>query len=496
MKCIFIIPPWTHKDSHFEALQDTIAGFWPPLGILYIAAVLREAGYEVKAYDGARFTMRGMVEVLKNENPDFLGVSCVAKLWERAKELMSDVREVLPKVKIAAGGQGPTFLKERCLKECNALDYVVVNEGEYSTLKLLDRIKNSESLSGLLGVYYRDNNEIKFHGDYPFTEDLDSIPFPAIDLLDCKWYVPSVGQYKRLPVGEMMTSRGCPNSCIYCFKIGGDQIRMRSPENIIEEMQRWIDLFEIREMKFWDENFTHDRERVAKICEGMIKKREKYGKQWDVIWSCSGRIDGVDKDLLKLMKRSGCHYIQYGIESGVQKNLDMIGKKITLDQIRETVALTHKYGISMINTFILGIPGETYEEALETIKFAHELNSDYVEFFPCTPFPGTRLYNDIEKYGRLLEPDITKLGMHLLPFVPYTMDENKLRYLQQAAFKGYYMRPSYIWQRLKKIRSWTDVKINLAGLRAILKMNPKKYASSGNMEEPIPTFPVVEKSSC
>ena len=463
MRIALCIPPWDFTDTHFESLQTLVAGKWPPSGILYIAAMLRQEGHDIRIFDGIFYDMETMLRDVEAYRPDVLGISTVALLWKRAKRLARRIKERLPDLFVMAGGQGPSALMERALQECDALDAVAYLEGEHTAVEVLQRLQEGRGLAGVQGTIYRDADTVVTNPPRPLIEDLDALPFPAVELIDVARYTPSLGQYIRLPIGEITSSRGCVNECLYCYKIGGSRIRLRSAENVVDEMEYWVRTFQVREIKFWDENFAYDADRVMAICD-EIRRRHL-----DIVWSASARVDAVKRDVLQAMKSAGCWCIQYGIESGVQKNLDTIRKNTDLQMIRRAVRLTGEAGIQMINTFILGIPGETVDEALQTIDFAIELNSEFVEFFPCTPFPGTDLARDIDRFGRLVAP-LDQMGMHRLPFVPFTMTEEVLENVRNLAWRRYYLRPRYVSKMLLNIRTPFDVKVRIDGLRAVLSM--------------------------
>jgi radical SAM superfamily enzyme YgiQ (UPF0313 family) len=221
----------------------------------------------------------------------------------------------------------------------------------------------------------------------------------------------------------------------------------------------------VREIKFWDEHFALDRERTIGICEEILRRNLKI-----VFW-CSARVDGVDEGLLRMMKRAGCWCINYGMETGVDKNLRTLNKEATVEQGREAVLLTHRLGIDTMGTYVFGIPGETYDEGLETIRFACSLNHFYVEFFPLTPFPGTELYKNAPLYGHINVP-LERLGMLFkgAPFVPYTMSAEQIVDLLDRAYTMYYARPSFVLRRMARIREWYDVQAMFFGGLSIARM--------------------------
>lgn len=463
MKCALVVPSWRHNDTHMDALVSTIAGLWPPTGILYLASALMREGHEVMVLDGALLFKDEILKMLKDEKPDFVGISSVYPLWEKAKETAFRVKEVLPECFLAVGGQAPTHLKEKCFEDCEVIDAVLLGEGEEIICRLASGLEKDMDYTRVWGTIVKKDGRLYDNGGHGIVKDLDSLPFPAYELIDIAKYRPSIGLFKRLPIVATFTSRGCPNQCIYCSKIAGRTIRCKSPERIGEELEYYVKAFGVKEVKFFDDLFTYDKERAIRVCEEIRRRK------LPIVWSASSRVDTIDRELLLEMKRAGCWYIHYGIESGVQKNLDALRKGTTVEQIREVVRLTHSIGLHTFTSYILGIPGETVEEAEQTIKFACELNSLFSEFFNCTPFPGTELYENVHQYG-VMKAEIDQVGMHLNSFHPFTMDEEQMKKLRRKAFLKFYLRWGNIFKQIRSVESFQDVHYKLLGLKAIVKL--------------------------
>ncbi len=469
MKIVLIVPPWTYKDIRAEDTQG-IAGAWPPVGTLYIASVLKQSGHEVVFFEGAFYDRQEMVKKIIEEEPDVLGAFVIAMFWDRTKKLFRELKEQYPDVFIVAGGHGPTALKERCLEECDELDAVVLEEGEYTMRELTENLSRGRSLRGVKGAIVREGGEIISNPKRPFIKNLDELPFPDMDLAELKRYRPSYGQVMNEPALQVISSRGCINACLYCFRMMGKKlIRFRSPENVADEIEYYVEKYGAKDIKFWDECFTLDKERVLGICDEILTRGLR------VNWWISARADYVDKEMLRMMKRAGCWCINFGVESGVQKNLDVLRKNLTVEQIRTAVKSAHAAGIKTFTTYILGIPGETFDEGLKTIDLAIELNSFITEFFPLSPFPGTDLWNDADKYGEILR-DMTDIGLlkQEIPFRPFTMTKEDVAELRRLAYRKFYIRPRYFLTYLKGIRTWFDVKAMFHGALALLKISRNK----------------------
>ncbi len=419
MKCALVIPAWVPEDIFSSKTASSQINYWQPLGTLYVAAVLQKAGHDVRFFNGAFTTHEQILRDLKDFNPGFIGIYSTTFGWKKAKKTAADFRKIFQNnVFICAGGPYPIAMQEACLADGGkSFDAIVYGEGEMASLEIVERLESGKGLDGVNGVIYRDGERIIRNPERPLITDLDSLPFPARELLgDSNKYIPPPATYKRKPVAVLMTSRGCNRRCIYCFQIDKDRksgIRYRSVENVLAEIEYCIEQG-YREIKFIDDTLAADYDRAMSLAKG-IKARGL-----DFTWFASACVNQVDKPLLQAFKDAGCWAILFGAESGVQKNLNAIRKGTTLEQIRNAVRAAQDVGIKVNTPFLFGIPGETFEEGLQTIDFAIALNPDMANFHAITPFPGTYLYDNLEKYGTMSDElsDFTYQGA---AFIPYTM---------------------------------------------------------------------------
>jgi len=450
------MPAWSHRQSHPAALRKLGTGFWTPISLLYPAGRIRR-DHDVRVLDGGFYTIDGLLQTIASLKPDVVGFYCSTVLWNVSREQIAACRRLLPFAHITVGGPLPTVIKQEYLEHSPECDSVVVGEGEETLAELLDRLAEGESLEGVAGTVYRRNGEIIENPARPFIQDLDSLPSPAWDLINVKDYTPPIGLYTKKPVVTGLTSRGCHHRCLYCYKWGGYTIRFRSPEPVVEEMEYLVRRFGVKEIRFWDDTFAADKARVLKMAE-LVARR---GVRVDV--SIGTRADTLDAEVVAALKQIGVYNIIIGVETGVQKNLEMLRKGQTLEQVREAVHLVHKAGIRTFLTSIFGTPGETYEEGLETIRFVRSMKPDAAHFFTLCPFPGTDLYRDLPRYGRVAEGDYSKFGMHTLPFEPYTMTRAQIEKLRRKAFITTTLYPGFILKRLLRLRSWEEAKILVRG---------------------------------
>ncbi len=469
MRCALVMPSWLLEDVFPEKTSKAQANYWQPLNMLYLGACLEREGYEVKFFDGSFLAHDTILERLRKFRPDFVGVYSNAFLWPRAKKTAEDIKEKVDEsIHVTCGGPYPTAMGAKLLEE-SRFDSIVVGEGEIAATELAKKVEAGEEPRGVKGVSYRSRSgEIVRNPPAPLIEDLDSLPFPARHLLENPFlYLPPLGNYRRKPVAIVMTSRGCDARCIYCFQPDKERkVRYRSVENVMQEIEQCLDMG-YREIRFLDDNFCRDYKRVMRICE-EIKKRGL-----DFTWYVSARVNHVDKPLLKAMKDAGCWAVLFGIESGVQKNLNTLRKGITLDQVRRAVKSAKEVGLHVHGSFILGIPGETFEEGLKTIEFAIELDPDTANFHTLVPFPGTELYDRVNEYGRLIG-DWERFTFDGTPFVPHTMSVEELERLRSIAFRRFYVRPRYMIKRLLKVRTADDLRVLYIGMKSLFWLMVKK----------------------
>jgi len=485
MKCALVIPAWVPEDIFSSKTASSQINYWQPLGTLYVAAVLQRAGHEVRFFNGAFTTHEQIVRDLKAFDPGFIGIYSTTFGWKKAKKTATDFRDMFQqRAFICAGGPYPIAMQEACLADGGkSFDAIVCGEGEMTSLEIVERLESGKDLEGVQGVIYREGEEIIKNPARPLIEDLDSLPFPARELLgDSNKYIPPPATYRRKPVAVLMTSRGCNRRCIYCFQIDKERksgIRYRGVENVLAEIEHCLQQG-YREIKFIDDTLAADYDRAMTLAT-EIKKRKL-----DFTWFASACVNQVDKPLLQAFKDAGCWAILFGAESGVQKNLNAIRKGTTPDQIRRAVKAAQEVGLRVNTPFLFGIPGETFEEGLQTIDFAIDLNPDMANFHAITPFPGTYLYDNLEKYGTISD-DLSDFTYQGAAFIPYSMTREEILKLRQIAFKRFYSRPSFILKKLLELRTPHDFSTALKSLRSLFWIWTKNDIFNKKDREP-PAF--------
>ncbi|MFH1235111.1 MAG: radical SAM protein, partial [Candidatus Diapherotrites archaeon] len=346
---------------------------------------------------------------------------------------------------------------------------VCVGEGEETLREVAERIEKKRSLKGLKGIVYRGpKGKILENPRRPMLENLDLLPFPAFELFDLKRYIPLPNQYMRLPLANMITSRGCSYAkCTFCFEAGifGHKFRRQSPERVVRDIKRLVQKYGVKEISFWDDNFVVGKDWLESFAK--LLEKEKLG----ISWSCYAKVSLVNPEILSIMKKAGCWIIFYGIEAGDQKLLDTIRKGITIKQIKQAIEWTEKAGIESRGAFMLALPGETPALAEKTIKLALSLPLDYAQFALTTPYPGSVLFRQCSEEGKI-NYDFTRYGSFEPVFIPKAYkSEKELKALLKSAYRRFYFRPSYVWRRLSRVRSFEDIKRNFEGLLFLVGMN-------------------------
>lgn len=419
-----------------------------PLGLGYLASYLQRAGIEVSILDAhlRKLDAARIAAALPREKPRLIGVTAYTPRCAEAYRVAEVCKRVYSSVEVVAGGPHASAVPDEAL-ETGAIDYVVRGEGEEALLMLA----KGQDPSEIPGLSWRRDGKITHSGDARPLQDLDALPFPAYDLLDPRRYGVTVGRAYRSPAASIIASRGCPYSCHFCQAPRlGKSFRIRSAENVLSEMELLKDRYGVLEFAFQDDVLTANRKNLLDLCQLML--RRKLG----VSWSCLSRVDNVDREMLSVMKASGCRQVGFGVESGSDDVLRSIGKNTTVDQARTAVRLAKEAGLETVTYFILGLPGETHETIQNTLRLSRELGPDYCLYNIAVPLPGTRLYEEASRDGRLATSDWSR----------YTASEAILSvpglsadYIEQSyrrAYTSFYLDPRFLLRRVKKIRSVSE----------------------------------------
>jgi radical SAM superfamily enzyme YgiQ (UPF0313 family) len=322
--------------------------------------------------------------------PHLVGITAMTSAYHRALDSAALLKAQLGRP-IVIGGPHATVYPERILREAPAIDYVVRGEGEETTLELVRALEGRNGdLGAIRGLSYRVRGAVVSNPDRELIEDLDALPFPARHLFELEHY--GLRTPEGRPMVTILSSRGCPYNCAYCFKgVVGRTYRQRSPENITEELRQVVGRYGIRDFYFIDDLFTLDVQRLDALVEQFITE------ELDIRWQCLARVDRVSAEILRKMYSAGCRRIHYGIESGNEGILKRIGKGFALQQVTQAVQWTRDAGIQTKGYFMLGLPCDTEQTMRQTVDLAVSLDLDEAMFSLTTPFPGTRLWDELVK---------------------------------------------------------------------------------------------------
>lgn len=437
---VLVNPPVTGKERY-----GALAGggeYMPPLGLANLAAFIRQHGYSVKIVDCCvlKLTLADVVKQILSYKPKYVGITAVTISINKAAALAKMLKEQKPNLKIILGGCHISVLPEETMKGFSQFDIGVLGEGELTIVELLRVLQESSSLDNVKGIIFRGNGMLKINEMRPLIEDLDSLPFPAWDLLPdiTKFYRPSGFSFKRLPITSLVTLRGCPMRCTFCNDGPfARTVRMNSPEYVIEMIKFLQRNYGIKGFAIFDGTFVIDKERTINICELMIKEK------LNLTWSCNGRINLMTREILKLMKRAGCWLIAYGIESGSQQILDFIQKDIDLTKAYQVISWTREEGILAKGYFMIGNLKENEESIRSTLNFALRSGLDLFSVTYFTPLPGTLDYMRAKHYGKF-NNNWYLLSFHNIVFIPQGLDKETIHFYRQYLVKRFYLRSRII----------------------------------------------------
>jgi anaerobic magnesium-protoporphyrin IX monomethyl ester cyclase len=458
MRVLLVNPPIDAVLQHGQVSPVTAYLFYnsAPLGILYIAAVLEEAGVQVGAIDAAaeHLDVAGTVRRILAFRPDVLGITSTTVGFESATWLAEAAKAARPGLPIVLGGPHVTLLPDRAM-ERPCFDVGVIDEGEATMLELVRHYAgDGPGLDDVPGTVRRVGGTLAFTPPRPLLKDLDTLPFPARHLLPPNLYRPIPIDEHGMPKYAMITSRGCPHRCVFCQK-SGSSYRSHSPGRIVDELEHVIRDYGVKDVAFVDSLFCLSHRRVNGICDEIVRRGVK------VSWTCSSRVEVVDKPLLQAMKDAGCWRTRFGIESGSDRVLDFISKGITKETIRNAITWADEVGLKPKAFFILGHLPDTRETIEETIAFAcslplHDITVQINTLLPETPQMEI-FEREGERYGRLVAESTDRSSFWEPTFVPWGLEPEDLVRYHRKFYRDFYFRPAVIRRHLATMGSVRDV---------------------------------------
>ena len=471
---VLIVPPlsleqrYGREMKHFGAVTE-------PLGLAYLAANLETHHIPVSIIDGAaeELSWQDIRRRIRDLKPSLIGLSLLTPSFEVVQQLCGQLKAEFQDTSIILGGPHCTALPEQTLKEIPGADLVCMGEGE-ETLVAVAGDRSNTGWEDILGICYRTPDRgIRKNPPRPFIRNIDEIPMPARHLLPMDRYRLTASRTSGdAYCPTIIVARGCPFGCTYCSHTFGRKIRFHSIGRILEEIHWLIQNYDIRQLNIEADTLTANKKFVRGLCRALISG----GLSTRLKWTCESRVDTVDADILKLMKRAGCWQISYGFETGSQRLLDHINKSVTLEQMRETMAATRRAGISVRGFFMLGLPTESREESRETIRFARELDPLWAQFTLTTPYPGTPMFAQLCREKKIRNFDWKNYNTWSgwkdngnLPFIAEGRRVEELLALQKTALRQFYMRPRVFLRFLLSVRSPSDFMKYALGLWVLVK---------------------------
>ncbi|MHA1336650.1 MAG: B12-binding domain-containing radical SAM protein [Promethearchaeota archaeon] len=468
---VLLINPYIIPNTLFYGFMKKIGSNLPPLGLAYLASYLEENNHIVKIIDNKieKYDLKTLLRIIDKFEPDIIGINSITTHLLHTIYTAKFLKKNLKNIKIVVGGPHASAKPIELLNFCKEIDYIIVGEGEIGLNCLLNNLSHPDRIKNIPGLVFRNKRGLIFKNNPILIKDINILPFPARHLLPMEKYRPSIINYKNLPSRSLITTRGCPYNCSYCFKIS-KIIRSNNPKKIINEILILENQYNAKELIFWDDCFTFNKIRLLKLFQLMKKNNV------DLPWMAMSRIDNVSKKFLLELKKNNCWRLGFGIESGSPYVLRKLNKKINLRKAKEIIQFCRKIGIETKIFMMIGNAYDNYKTIKQTIHIAKKLNPDIVQYSYFVPFPQTKDFHyiiehfnnfDPQYYFKRVYPDYHNLNKPI--FIPSDISERKLKILHSYAYINFYFRFNYIKNRFKKINSFSELYKNFIISTDLLK---------------------------
>ncbi|MDD5085089.1 MAG: radical SAM protein [Candidatus Omnitrophica bacterium] len=430
----------------------------PLLGLGYLASALSKIGVSVRILSCVKEKMgqSELIAYIKGYCPDVVGFTAFTHDIPSVKESLGLIKNYRRDITTIVGGPHISAIPEETFNYLGgSIDFGFKGEAEVGLPMLVRRLGGEYGLelSTIAGLIRREGARVIVN-EQIFVEDLDKFDMPAWELMDPRTYpdAPQGVIFRQSPIAPIMATRGCPYRCTFCAGnvVGGRKIRTRSLPNVMAEIRHLAENYGVREFHILDDNFSMDRSFVREFCKAIIDYNPNLS------WCCPNglRLDRLDAETVKLMKRSGCYYISVGIESGSDRMLKKVKKGFTVAQIKEQVWMVKNAGMDVNGFFILGLPSETKEEMEATIRLAKELPLSRVQFYNFIPLPSTESYDELVRQGEIGALNWEHAFQAEVSYSPAGISKESLKAMQKRAHLEFYLRPSILWNLLTQIRSF------------------------------------------
>lgn len=475
MRVLFLNPPDLKREKYMKEIgrcgRRAVAGeLWPQTGLAYLVAVVKDAGLNPYLIDAMaeNLALSDLLERIKNLKPRVIVANTSTPTFKNDVAVLSEIKKIQPVTTVMVGTHCSALPQESVSH--TAVDFVIINEAEDTIVELLEHLNkeddfDTDSLRHIKGIAFNDTDtgEVVITEPRPYIEPLDRLPFPAREFLpNDRYHMPFFGRH---PFATVIPTRGCPWQCIFCRagKVWGRKIRVRSPENVIAEIEQIRKDIGIRHIVFMTDSLTLNKKWLMEFLDGILTRNIRFQ------WICNSRVDAVDLEMLKLMRRAGCKLISYGVESGNQQILDRAKKGIRLEDSHRAIQLTRKAGILSMAYFILGLPGENHKTIQDTLDFMKQINPDYINVHIATPFPGTEFYDLARQNNWLVSSDWSDYEEEGSAVVrTEELSAEELVEAQRRAMREFYIRPRWILREIFRLRNHSSISARIrAGLNVI-----------------------------
>jgi anaerobic magnesium-protoporphyrin IX monomethyl ester cyclase len=428
---------------------------YPPLGLLQIGACLKKDGHDVRFVDAALYP-REVEPALMETRPDLVCITSVTPTYPGALELAETSRNVC-RAAIAMGGPHVSILPQEPLK-MGMVDFAVVGEGEETVTELVAALEGGDP-ARVRGVWSVEEGSPQYAGEREPIKNLDLLPFPDWGLIrEITAYAPPEALASR--VFTIIASRGCPFDCSFCVsgRLFGRRIRRRSVRSVIDEIEVLVRERGAEEIHFADDCFTSDRRWVLNFCTEI----RAAGLKMPLSFMNGLRADQVDGEVLGALKMAGARTLGFGVETGDRLLMEQTGKNLSLEDVEAAFRMSKEVGFNTWGFFIVGFPGETQEQARSTLDLSLKLDPDFAKFFPLVPFPGTRLFEMMEREGMLREPEWSEYNLYSknVPTMS-AMSSVQISRILSHFYRRFYLRPGKLLSRVSRIRSLRELWLNL-----------------------------------
>jgi anaerobic magnesium-protoporphyrin IX monomethyl ester cyclase len=409
----------------------------PPIELIALGGITRDmAGCTTHLIDAVAEELNTdtTIDRLRGLDPDYIvtlhGFECFAE----DMAVLQSIKSSLPKSIMVLFGHYATLFPEEVLAK-SSTDIIILGEPDNVFGDLMQALLTQRSLSEVRGIAYRTEQGVVVQkGDDRITHP-EKLPMPAYELLKAEKYFEP---FLKPPLGLIQSARGCPYNCNYCIRSFGKRLTYRTPQQIIDEIVFLKENYRIRSLRFIDDTFTVHTKRVIEVCQKMIEEKI------EIDWTCLSRVDTLRPEMIPWMKKAGCKRIYFGIESGSAKVLHYLNKDVNMADPISVLKMCTKNGIETIGFFIVGAPNETREDFLESVNFAIEADLDYITVNKLIPYPGTPLFDDLQK----------ELNFSLFPYTNEWKDptvDKHMDALEKEFYKRFYFRWSYVFKNMGKV---------------------------------------------